>query len=132
MSQLFHFSYISKLSPEYDATHVVDIIKVSRKNNIKDHITGILVYDGERFFQYIEGPKATVLNLLSRLKSDHRHVGMSILFENAHYTNRFYNDWHLAYTYINEKDYIDELKTLDYVEVINKIKNFRKELDVQP
>ncbi|MFQ6333367.1 BLUF domain-containing protein [Methylophilus sp. 3sh_L] len=132
MSQFFHFAYLSKLSPEYDAMVISDIIKQSRKNNLRDKLTGVLIYDGERFFQYIEGPRASALALLNRLRNDVRHVDMLVLFESEHCSNRFYDDWHLAYTYDDQNKSIDALITDNYDEALSKIQSLKKEMDFAP
>lgn len=132
MGELYHFSYISKLHPNYDATCISDIVKASRENNNRDNLTGILVFDGERFFQYAEGEKSKLLDLLKRLNNDMRHIDMSVLFLNAHVSSRLYKSWHLAYSYIDDAEFFESLKSLDAEQIINKIKNVNGELDFEP
>ena len=42
-------------------------------------ITAVLIYDGGRFFQVIEGDGGSVERLLDRLRVDRRHDGMRII-----------------------------------------------------
>lgn len=132
MSELYHFSYISKLHPNYDATCISDIIKSSRENNSRDDLTGVLVFDGERFFQYAEGEQSKLLDLLKRLKNDARHIEMSILFLNPHTSTRLYKSWHLAYSYMDDTDFFENLQSLDVEQIMNRIKNVSNELDFEP
>lgn len=132
MSELFHFAYISKLSPVYDASCVSDIVKLSRKNNVKNHLTGILVYDGENFFQYIEGEKTKVLTLLEKLKLDPRHSNFSILFKDRLNSQRIYNDWHLAYYYVEESNFLDSFNQLNFDQILNKMNSLKFEADFEP
>lgn len=61
------FLYQSKLAPGVDATCVAQIVKKARAFNESAQITGILVFDGEFFCQYIEGPSNQVQDLISLL-----------------------------------------------------------------
>jgi hypothetical protein len=132
MSELYHFSYISKLHPDYDATCISDIVKASRENNNRDHLTGVLVFDGERFFQYAEGEQSKLLDLLKRLKNDARHIDMSVLFLNAHTSSRLYKSWHLAYSYADDTDFFESLKSLSFEQIISRIKSVDSALDFEP
>ncbi|RYY25447.1 MAG: BLUF domain-containing protein [Sphingomonadales bacterium] len=49
------------------------ILAVSRRNNSRDQITGLLYSDGRRFLQALEGPKDRVEAAFARIKADPRH-----------------------------------------------------------
>lgn len=77
--KLQHFVYTSRLAPGHGATTVASILEVSRTRNRERGLSGVLVFDGERFAQWLEGPPEQVLALAARLEVDPRHVEMRVL-----------------------------------------------------
>ena len=63
--------YIS--TPRTDARDLIDIIAVSQRNNLRDGITGLLLSNGTRFLQVLEGPADRVEAALARIAADPRH-----------------------------------------------------------
>lgn len=56
-------------------------MRASRMCNQAEGVTSLLIYNDGSFAQLIEGPKQAVLNVYERIKSDRRHSGASIIFE---------------------------------------------------
>ena len=77
---LQQFLYTSRLAPGAGFEAVPSILEVSRARNRDLGITGVLVFDGERFAQWLEGPPARVLTLAARIEADPRHVDMRVVF----------------------------------------------------
>jgi hypothetical protein len=77
---LQHFLYTSRLAPGAGFEVVPSILEVSRARNRERGLTGILVFDGERFAQWLEGPPAQVLALAARIEADTRHVDLRVLY----------------------------------------------------
>ncbi|NNM76302.1 BLUF domain-containing protein [Sphingomonas sp. ID1715] len=57
--------------------------------NALDGITGLLVFNGERFCQTIEGAPEAIENLVERLKRDPRHEDFAVLDDGDVPTRRF-------------------------------------------
>jgi hypothetical protein len=76
---LHHYLYTSRLAEGVDFSVVTPILEISRKRNCALHITGVLVFDGERFVQWMEGPTDAVLTLAERIAADTRHAGFTVL-----------------------------------------------------
>jgi hypothetical protein len=57
------------------------ILAQSSRNNVRDHITGALVYDRGRFVQAFEGPPDAVGRLLGRVDADPRCGALEILVD---------------------------------------------------
>lgn len=90
--------YVSELATG-GATEVDEICRQSRVNNRRDRITGVLVFDGHAFCQFVEGPGPAVSALLDRLERDPRHVKMHVLqFGSTPWPRRF-TSWRLGYAY---------------------------------
>ncbi len=95
---LFTLLYVSKLATG-GAREVAEICLQSRNNNERDRVTGVLVFDGHAFCQFVEGPGAAVSALLERLERDPRHLNMRVLqFGRSPWPRRF-TSWRLGYAY---------------------------------
>jgi hypothetical protein len=57
------------------------LVDQSIMNNARTGITGLLLFDGYRFLQAIEGPFAQVEACMARVKDDPRHYAIDIAFE---------------------------------------------------
>ncbi len=90
--------YVSELSTP-DAAEVEQICRQSRVNNRRDGITGVLVFDGHAFCQFVEGSAPAVSALRDRLERDRRHLNMRVLqFGHTRRPRRF-PSWRLGYAY---------------------------------
>jgi hypothetical protein len=72
---LYEILYTSELAPEVSVTAIADIVRRARLRNAAHGITGVLVFDGGRFCQYVEGPPSAVHELAQRIAHDGRHTG---------------------------------------------------------
>jgi hypothetical protein len=84
-----------------------NISKASRYTNTNLNITGMLLYDGTFFLQYLEGTKEEVKQIYSVISSDHRHRNLFVLNE-GELGDRHFPHWAMK---INEIQSID-LETL--------------------
>ena len=72
-----------------------DILAVSRRNNARDGITGLLYSDGVRFMQVLEGPDAQVEAAYARIKLDQRHRAAVALSRRV-IQEREFGPWEMA------------------------------------
>ena len=75
---VFTLLYVSELTAG-GAAEIDQICRQSRANNERDGITGVLVFDGQAFCQFVEGSQAAVSALRDRLERDRRHRDMRVL-----------------------------------------------------
>lgn len=74
----------------------VDRLLVSSSaHNSLAAITGVLLYDGDRFFQYFEGPPAGVQHTYDRIKRSSRHHLIAEVY-NGSIVERYFPDWQMA------------------------------------
>ncbi|MBO9648266.1 MAG: BLUF domain-containing protein [Variovorax sp.] len=83
MPPLREVLYISLLATDQSTTVVGQIATLARARNLRDGITGLLVFDGMRFCQHFEGPPGAVQALLARLEADPRHMALRVLYDGA-------------------------------------------------
>lgn len=70
---MFQLTYISTAMPHLPADEVGRILERSRRNNRRDEVTGLLLFDGKRFLQVLEGEQDVIETIYARIRSDPRH-----------------------------------------------------------
>lgn len=94
---VFELIYMSVLAPATDVRNVADIVRRSRSYNRLNGLTGILIFDGQRFCQHIEGDRESVLLLVEKIAADRRHNQLRILHQGFVGTERRFSEWSMAY-----------------------------------
>ncbi len=90
---LYNLVYCSRATDGVDAAAVDQIIASSRRYNPARSITGLLVFGSGIFFQWLEGPRDSVLGLLALLKQDPRHHTVVLLTSGEEVRERLFPDW---------------------------------------
>lgn len=88
--------YISTARHVIETSELDRILSVSRRNNARVGITGLLVAGGRRFLQALEGPEAAVQATFERIGRDPRHFAVVTLRRDA-ITTRTFPDWTMGY-----------------------------------
>jgi len=92
---MLQITYISTARPELPAEAIDQILAASRRNNHADDITGLLLYDGYRFLQALEGEPLRVQRAFERIKADPRHRAI-VMLSSYEVTARSFGDWSMA------------------------------------
>jgi hypothetical protein len=88
--------YCSVAIRPFDTKDIVDLLTISRKNNEKAGITGMLLYIDETFFQVLEGDEENLHNLYKKIECDERHTKVVKLIEEP-VDKRTFSDWSMGY-----------------------------------
>ena len=72
---------------------LLKIVETSQRNNPRRGITGLLVYGGGMFLQWLEGPRAAVEALMATLNTDPRHETIVRLQVLDGLKERLYPSW---------------------------------------
>jgi hypothetical protein len=94
--RIFSLVYVSSASRLLEDAELEAILSVSKRNNLRDDITGMLLYKGGNIMQVLEGPEEKVLALVDTLRHDPRHYGLQILLRNQ-IAERQFNQWAMAF-----------------------------------
>ena len=92
---MIQLTYISTGRDVNDA-ELQSILDASRRNNRRDEITGLLLFNGKRFLQALEGPQPLVEAAYKRIQADPRHRAPVILATN-HVDSRQFGSWDMAF-----------------------------------
>lgn len=70
------------------------LLRAAQIRNRAEGITGLVIYDSGRFFQWLEGPAEGLARVWDSVSRDPRHTGIEIL-GNQPTAERFFGDWDL-------------------------------------
>ena len=104
-------TYTSYAALDLDASQLEDIHRIARDLNALDGISGLLVFNGTRFLQVIEGSEAAVDDLVERLRRDPRHTGFEVRDERS-IERRSFPDWSMELVRV-EGTYLDAKATIE-------------------
>ena len=79
VSSTHQIVYLSRATQRYSEQALADIELKAATNNSHDGITGLLVYDGIRFLQAIEGPEPVLRQTMKRICADPRHHAIDVV-----------------------------------------------------
>jgi len=111
-ARLYEVLYVSTLAPEAPISVVAAIARNARPANHEKDITGLLIFDGMRFCQQLEGNQKAVMALLERIRHDARHVNVEILHHGPLAERRF-KRFSLGYTSADSDEALEQLEQLD-------------------
>ena len=83
---------------------LVDILNVSRRNNQRVNITGMLLFADNSFLQVLEGEADDVESLYQKIKQDQRNRDVTVIIEEP-IAERSFADWSMGYADLS----IDEI-----------------------
>jgi hypothetical protein len=67
----------------------------ARAHNRLEGVTGVLLHDGHRFFQYFEGPQDGVARIYARVLASRMHVELEEL-RNGPVERLYFTSWHMG------------------------------------
>ncbi len=95
-AQLVSLVYVSNASWLLEDAELEEILRVSRANNQRDRITGMLLYKSGNIIQVLEGPEDKISALLDKLRYDPRHYGVQVLLCDQ-INERQFDQWAMAF-----------------------------------
>lgn len=112
VAALYEVLYVSTLAPDQPLSVVAEIAGRARQANAELDITGLLIFDGQRFCQQLEGPQKAVLKLIERIRNDPRHINVEVLHHGALAGRRF-QQFSLAFSTVEDEEALARMEQLD-------------------
>jgi class 3 adenylate cyclase len=100
--QMLRLSYISKYAHQLGPLDLANIEVVSKHNNAKRGIRGVLLCFGNMFFQTLEGEKDQVMPLFDEIREDDRHSQVTLLDIEHGVEQREFEDWSMKVIDLDE------------------------------
>jgi hypothetical protein len=93
---MYFILYTSDASEQCSSEDISSILKVSRRNNPSNLVTGLLIYKKPGFLQYLEGPEQAVKALYEKIKNDKRHASIETI-KDGEIDARVFPDWEMGF-----------------------------------
>lgn len=91
---LSNLVYRSRAVRDLSAGQLRQLTLSSEERNRRESITGIVVYDDSRFFQWLEGPSDSLGRVMHSIRNDPRHTDIEILSERTS-SERAFGAWNM-------------------------------------
>ena len=88
--------YVRGAAPQMRHAEIEDILSASRRNNLRDGVTGMLLWADGVFIQILEGEPDTVRSLYRRIQADDRHRNLMVVLEQAA-EKRLFSQWSMGF-----------------------------------
>ncbi len=124
LTTLYEVLYVSQLAPDTPVSAVAGIAGHARTANAQRSLTGLLVFDGQRFCQQLEGTQKNVLSAMARICQDRRHHEVSVVHQGSLAARRF-SSFSLAFSEIEEGDLLEQLEQLDGAAALQAFETLR-------
>lgn len=93
---MHYLVYISAAAYLMDDEDLTEILEVSRRNNTKLDVTGLLLYHDGNFIQVLEGEKDVIKGLYETITIDNRHAYVFKMLEGS-LEKRNFPDWSMGF-----------------------------------
>jgi hypothetical protein len=90
---LYNIVYCSRAAPGIGESAVDKILESAHRNNPAHGITGLLVFGGGIFFQWLEGPREHLTHLMDKIRIDGRHRDVVELTTGEEVRERMFPNW---------------------------------------
>jgi hypothetical protein len=97
---LFQTIYISAASVQFKPADLPVILAQAREHNLKEDISGLLLFHEGIFVQALEGPRPGIEILMKKISSDARHRNIKPLFQKDIEEKEF-DAWAMGFVNIN-------------------------------
>jgi len=129
MTRLHEILYCSVLAPDLEPDAVGKIVGQARARNAAREISGLLVFDGQRFCQHIEGPQRELLSLMNAIGEDRRHTDIRVVYEGTLDARR-YQRFDMGYADIEGPNTLSTMQSLDGAEALAHFLALRPRFDI--
>jgi hypothetical protein len=103
---LIHLIYVSSARGEIGADELARVLESSVRYNMKQQVTGMLLYLNGSFMQVLEGEDAAVDEAYARILLDDRHTG-AMLIEREPIDGRSFGRWSMGFKSLRSAEVAD-------------------------
>ena len=94
--------YVSIAAHAFTADELAELLKVSRRNNSSDGITGMLLYKEGKFMQLLEGEEQAVARRFEVVRADPRHRHVIVLLRGPQ-PKRNFSDFSMGFQNLEDE-----------------------------
>ena len=101
--------YSSKKAIKFSKIDIHELMFHARIFNSNHDITGLLLFDGTYFVQFLEGSNEDISLLYEKIEEDTRHKEVTLIFKEL-FPERIFDDWSMIYKNISSEFPVQNLK----------------------
>ncbi|MEJ7769655.1 MAG: BLUF domain-containing protein [Chitinophagaceae bacterium] len=105
--------YLSSASHLFSNEELLEILTISRLNNSKLDVSGLLLYHEGSILQILEGEEGVIKTLFQKISRDQRHRGVIKMIDGS-IEERSFADWSMGFKQISNKDWSEVQGYLDF------------------
>jgi len=113
---MYELVYQSVSVANMTAGELTRMVTAARKFNETQNISGVLIFDGEKFLQILEGEKSCIEEVYGKIKNDKRHKNVNTMWRGK-ISTRTFGCWSLALLHADDKPLIDKIGNLSFSKV---------------
>ena len=132
LNEPLHVVYISRLAPHRDSAVFGSICLLARQRNSEWGISGVLLFDGERFLQWLCGPPDKVSCLMQAIVADERHEDLRILLETTLPATRSAQLWRAGFVDADALDAFLDVDLSDHGTLLDGLAQLVAQADLDP
>lgn len=91
-----YIAYISQAQADMPAQRIDALLLDARAFNARIGVTGVLLYDGQRFFQYFEGTGYATDQVMGRIQAAQGHHDIHLLAD-SHRDGHEFDRWYMGF-----------------------------------
>jgi Sensors of blue-light using FAD len=100
VSDLYALVYVSTATERADVAQIDSLLDRAQANNARAGLTGVLLFDGGCFMQYVEGSAESMGRVYTRIKASTLHTGIVELMREP-IVRREFPEWSMAFRSVN-------------------------------
>jgi len=100
--------YCSQATHDFAPDELVELLELSRRNNQRAGLSGMLLYSSQSFLQVLEGDAAALASTYARIGVDDRHDKVRLLLD-AEVSAPLFPDWTMGFEHVDEDELADGL-----------------------
>jgi hypothetical protein len=131
-TETLHIIYISQLAPGQNCAVFSAICRVARSRNTDLGVAGVLLFDGERFLQWLHGAQDPVSQLMATIVADTRHADVRVLLDRALPTTEADRRWRTGFIDADALDAFAALDTADHSAIFEGLARLLAQADLDP
>ncbi len=108
---MIQICYTSRATAPLDRTRYNALVVEAQGRNREDEVTGLLLYDGARFIQALEGPDLLASACMARIERDRRHEAIDIVSRGT-VTDRQFGTFAMAALMPDDRDNATFVRTI--------------------
>lgn len=100
--------YCSQATSDVSPEELVALLELSRRNNERAGLSGMLLYSSQSFLQVLEGDEVALQATYARILVDDRHMNLRMLM-NADVAAPLFPDWTMGFEHVDDEELADDL-----------------------